>query len=412
VQAQSKAVGHLQVKERVSGLRWYLYWRDADGAHQRVLGKAWLKPKTNAKTPEQRERVRTATRNQGLRSWRAYWRAADGPAPAGYLTGNETEAEAKAILDKAPKTRTGRNGFTFADAAAAWLEDGKKRRALKPATVFDYRQVLDAYLLPAFGNVSISRITPGHVEVCMRERNATRTAQKCRMVAGAVLRSAGREDVATSVKPVKVSYLGAVDCFSAEELNALLRATEDDQQRAIILTAALTGLRRGEVVALTWRDVDFAQNAIRVRANVSRGQLVTPKSGKVRSVPMVDEIARALDGLSRRAHFTADDDPVFVNTVGGRLDASKLTKRYRDAVKRAGIRPLPYHSLRHFFGSMAVRKANIVQVQAWMGHSDVRVTSRYLHHASQATDAALLTEAFGREPLEKTNDTEGAEHAA
>jgi len=232
------------------------------------------------------------------------------------------------------------------------------------------------------------------------------------MIAGAVLRSAGREDVATSVKPVKVTYSGAVDCYSAAELNALLRATEDDQQRAIILTAALTGLRRGEVVALTWRDVDFAQNAIRVRANVSRGQLVTPKSGKVRSVPMVDEVARALDGLSRREHFTADDYPVFVNTVGGRLDASKLTKRYRNAVKRAGIRPLPYHSLRHHFGSMAVRKANVVQVQSWMGHSDVRVTSRYLHHASQATDAALLSEAFAREPLEKTNDTEGAEHAA
>jgi integrase len=410
MQAQRRAVGHLQVKERVSGLRWHLYWRDADGAHQRVLGKAWLKPKTNAKTPEQRERVRATTRNQGLRSWRAYWRAADGPAPAGSLTGNEAEAEAKAILDKAPKTRTGQNGFTFADAAAAWLEDGRKRRALKPATALDYRQVLDAYLLPAIGSVSISRMTPEHVEACMRDRNATRTAQKVRMVAGAVLRSAGREDVAASIKPVKVTYSGAVDCFSPEELNALLRATEDDQQRAIILTAALTGLRRGEVVALTWRDVDFAQNAIRVRANVSRGQLVTPKSGKVRSVPMVDEVARALDGLSRREHFTADDCPVFVNTVGGRLDASKLTKRYRDAVKRAGIRPLPYHSLRHHFGSMAVRKANIIQVQTWMGHSDVRVTSRYLHHASQATDAALLSEAFGREPIEKTNDTEGAEH--
>jgi integrase len=412
VQAQSKAVGHLQVKERVSGLRWHLYWRDADGAHQRVLGKAWLKPKTNAKTPEQRERVRATTRNQGLRSWRAYWRAADGPAPAGSLTGNEAESEAKQLLDKAPKTRTGRNGLTFADAAEAWLEDGQKRRALKPATVFDYRQVLDSYLLPALGDVSISRIAPEHVEACMRERNATRTAQKCRMVAGAVLRSAGREDVAVSVKPVKISYSGSVDCYSSEELNALLRATHGDQERAIILTAALTGLRRGELVALCWRDVDFAQTAIRVRANISRGQLATPKSGKIRSVPMVDEVARALDGLSRREHFTADADPVFVNTVGARLDASKLSKRYRDAVKRAGIRHLPLHSLRHHFGSMAVRKANIVQLQSWMGHSDVRVTSRYLHHASQATDAALLSEAFAREPLEKTNDTEGAEHAA
>lgn len=66
----------------------------------------------------------------------------------------------------------------------------------------------------------------------------------------------------------------------------------------------MTGLRRGELVALRWRDVDFPGQAIHVRANYSFGELVTPKNGKVRSVAVVPEVAQALDRLKQREHFT------------------------------------------------------------------------------------------------------------
>lgn len=66
---------------------------------------------------------------------------------------------------------------------------------------------------------------------------------------------------------------------------------------AVDFDGTADGLRRGELVALRWRDVDFEGQAIRVRANYSFGQLVTPKSGKVRSVPMVPEVAHALARL-------------------------------------------------------------------------------------------------------------------
>jgi integrase len=69
------------------------------------------------------------------------------------------------------------------------------------------------------------------------------------------------------------------------------------------------------------------------------------------------------------------------------------------AAKRAGLRPLPFHSLRHHFGSVAVNRASLVQVQAWMGHSHIQTTARYLHHKSQASDAALLAGAFERASL-------------
>jgi integrase len=76
------------------------------------------------------------------------------------------------------------------------------------------------------------------------------------------------------------------------------------------------------------------------------------------------------------------------------LDASALRRRYAEAVKAAELRPLPFHSLRHYFGSMAVNRASLVQVQSWMGHSHIQTTARYLHAKSQAGDAELLAEAF------------------
>lgn len=103
---------------------------------------------------------------------------------------------------------------------------------------------------------------------------------------------------------------------------------------------------------------------------------------------------RALARLSQREFFTGDEDPVFVGQAGKHMDASALRRRHTQAASRAGLHPLPFHSLRHYFGSMAVNRASLVQVQAWMGHAQIQTTARYLHAKRQADDAALLASAF------------------
>ena len=85
---------------------------------------------------------------------------------------------------------------------------------------------------------------------------------------------------------------------------------------------------------------------------------------------MIPDVAQALAGLSRRERFIGDDDPVFAGALGGHLDASALCRRYAAAVKGAGLRALPCHSLRHYFGSMAVNRASVVQVHQAVGPDD------------------------------------------
>jgi integrase len=100
---------------------------------------------------------------------------------------------------------------------------------------------------------------------------------------------------------------GDIDVYSPEEVWALVRAAASEQDGATFLMAAFTGLRLGELIALHWRDVDFAGSLVRVRASYAGGALTTPKSGKVRSVPLAPEVAKALAKLSQREHFTGDD---------------------------------------------------------------------------------------------------------
>ncbi|HTU30139.1 MAG TPA: site-specific integrase [Solirubrobacteraceae bacterium] len=187
---------------------------------------------------------------------------------------------------------------------------------------------------------------------------------------------------------------GEIQVFSPEEVWALVRAADSEQDGAIFLTAAFTGLRMGELLALRWRDVDFAGSVLRVSASYSAGALTTPKSGKVRAVPLAPDVATTLAQLGRRELFTGDDDPVFVGISGGYVDGSALRRRYKQALGAAGLRSLRFHDLRHTFGTRMIAKADIRRVQEWMGHADIQTTMRYLHYAPHPEDAALVAEAF------------------
>jgi integrase len=89
---------------------------------------------------------------------------------------------------------------------------------------------------------------------------------------------------------------------------------------------------------------------------------------------------------------------VFVGLAGGHLDASALLRRYRTALRSAGLRQLRFHDLRHTFGTRVIAAADIRRVQEWMGHADVQTTMRYLHYAPRHDEAALVERAFANKP--------------
>lgn len=228
---------------------------------------------------------------------------------------------------------------------------------------------------------------------------ARRTANKALIVLGAILQRAVAahglvSNPARAVAKLRERYdPNQYDFFSPEEIETLAGAAASEQDRAIFLTAAFTGLRRGELIALRWGDLDFDTEALHVHGSYSLGTLTTPKSGLARTVPMAEQVRDLLEAHRERVPH-GRSDLVFPGEHSEYLDGSALRRRYKNALKTAKLRPLRFHDLRHTFGSIAINQATIIQVQAWMGHANVQTTMKYMHHRSRAGDARLLSAAF------------------
>jgi integrase len=366
--------GHVFRVDRKRGPSWYAKYRLPSGRQvQKLIGPAWT------------ER---------------------GRPPAGHFTKRTAEDWLRAVLDEARRgTLPGMvlTGATLSDAAAEWLRYSEHERACKPSTLTEYRHTADA-IIRGLGDLPLEDVTPEVIERWKATlTGSNRTVAKYLVNLHGIFRRAmkvwglPRNPVAEVERP-RYRISDDIDAFSPEDVLALVRSAASEQDAALFMTAAFTGLRMGELLALQWRDVDFAGEVIRVRHSYNaHGGLGTPKSGKVRSVPMVPDVAKVLAGLASRGDFTGDEELVFVSAFGTFLDAGALRDRYKAALKAAGLRPLRFHDLRHTFGTLAVRRAEVPAVQAWMGHADIQTTMRYVHHRDRGGEAKLLAEAFAVE---------------
>lgn len=263
-------------------------------------------------------------------------------------------------------------------------------------------------MLPEFGaDTPLDEITRTDVERfrdrLLSEGRMTRASiQKTLVLLHGMFKRAKRRGWITvnpceDVERVTVRSSGDFNVLEVEEVHAVIRAAADEQDAAIFATAAFAGLRMGELRALRWKDIDFAGRTIHVRANYTHCQERKPKSGKVRSVPLVDDVAAALDRLSRREHFTAPGDLVFCSVVGSYVHDGDLRRRFYAALnaadlghKRTGPKPMTFHDLRHTFGTMAVKVWDLPKVQGYMGHADISTTMLYVHHVPKHDDADAL----------------------
>jgi integrase len=153
----------------------------------------------------------------------------------------------------------------------------------------------------------------------------------------------------------------------------------------LFLTAALTGLRKGELVALCWRDIDWQSRRIRVRRNYTRGAFGTPKTRRsTRAVPMADQLAGVLDRHYKQSAWQTDDDLVFARpTTGGVMAKSNLSRRMKTALRAAGLDTTHrFHDLRHTFGTRAAASGVPMRtLQEWLGHRDFSTTLIYADYA-------------------------------
>jgi integrase len=397
--------GHVYKLNRKRGEQWYAKYREPDGRQvQKLIGPHWPR-KTSP--------------------------------PPGYFTKRTAQAWLDAKLTELRKDgweRLEESGVTFQDAAEHWFEYKSNVEKLRPSTLRDYRSALDSRILDKFGKRPLEAVSTREIEAWRDELAAeisNRTTNKLVALAHGICERARQKyglasnPVADVKKLKETRNPDHMDPFTAEEVWALVRAAEErggyaaEQDATLYVVGAFTGLRRGELRGLRWRDIDFAGAKINVRGALDdSGKWGPTKSGKPRPVPMNEDVARVLARMEQRGWFTEADDVVFVGLrqwervvneddpddfMAGvsdeYVDGSAVYRRFRKDTEAAGLRPRRFHDLRHTFGSLAINYGSLVEVQHWMGHADIQTTAKYLHYRERGDEAKRLDAISRREPV-------------
>ncbi len=341
---------------------------------------------------------RTNIRRRG-KSWVVYFRANGRQVWRSFKTRDEAEhflAQAQVELTRGEFRRPVK--IRFRDFAAEWLRDYAAGN-VRPKTYEGYEGVLRVHLVPEFGDVHLSEITRKAIDAFVADWTAggARYRERVRLAVEAEARAAREEDrdprpvrlgrspktIANALVPlremlghaVEWGYLSAnpavgirrprserreMHALDASEVGRLLAAA-DDEWRPLLLCAATTGMRRGELLGLRWGDVDWNGRRLWVRRSVGlRGTFQQPKTrGSVRAVAMPPTLVSALRRHRIASSFSGEDDLVFPSERGTPLDGGNMVKRALvPALRRAGLPQIRFHDLRHTFASLLIAQAS------------------------------------------------------
>jgi integrase len=250
---------------------------------------------------------------------------------------------------------------------------------LEPGTLAIYRTTFSHFRKSA-GNPPLPSLTPRHIDKYKIERLAV-VAPTTVNIELRTLKSAFRMGVRWNMlrrSPLEGITLARVPerqpaFFTREEFQQLLDAIKEPWLRDVVLFAAVTGMRQGEILSLTWNQVDLGARVARLTSTAS----FKTKTGKRRTVPLGENAIQVL-----RQRGPGSGSGVVFTLRGRPLLRRWVTTKLRRYVRQHGLdRRLNFQSLRTSFASwLALDGVSIYQISKLLGHSDVKITQHYYAH--------------------------------
>jgi site-specific recombinase XerD len=354
--------------------------------------------------------------------WRIKYRDAAGQQvqeTLGRAADGWSERKAKTEL-RARLTDVQRDGLRRVDPtlfetfAQEWDATYPDEKALKRSTRAGYTMILTRHLIPFFGPVKLDAIDAALVERYMAAKReaglAPRTINRHLNLLHKVLSRAQRRQLLrvnpvglvdrpreprrhwTILAPAEVVRVERAFAELVEQAETAPEREWREQARVVFLTLMGTGIRRGELLGLRWRNVHLADPdgaSLRVAETVVRGKQDTPKSEKgERTIALGQRVAAELFEHRSRSAFQGDDEYVFCHPqTGGVLDDKRYARTLRLALAKAKIdRPMrPFHDGRHTsITNAAAAGTSPAALMARAGHSDFATTQLYIDLSGEA----------------------------
>ena len=243
--------------------------------------------------------------------------------------------------------------------------------------------------LEAFGKKRLCEITPESIETFKRQRTSEKTIRGTTRAESTVNREIAVLSAVFSLaknygdvkeNPVsRVKYYGNLRSrervLSDVEEIMLFKSIEVDVKLSRQVEILLyTGLRRGEMFKLEWRDIDFVDGYINLRAE-------TTKTNRARIIPILSNVRKVLETLRDEAGTVDLKEKVF---AGASSQNQRLSSKFREHCEKLGFNELTIHSLRHTFSTRADKyKVGVFAQKEMLGHSKLTMTGRYTHLAKE-----------------------------
>ncbi|MBU1068706.1 site-specific integrase [Myxococcota bacterium] len=280
-------------------------------------------------------------------------------------------------------------------AILKWMEDTARK---KKSTLFVDEMALRKHVFSVVGEIPWEELTQQHCDgltEAARNMNSPRHLYAMKTCLD-VAEKAGIGKLPVVIETVKPKTKLKTDYLDSDEIE-LLCANTTPYWSAVIRFLFHTGLRIGEFVALEWRDIDLRKNAesVRVERNVyftNKGpQVQTTKSDRIRVLPLNEAAVQAIreiaairfpkQKLEPQADAPLERRLVIADTNGdGYYNGKKLNYILQQGCRKAGLRHISVHQLRHSHASCMVNAGvSMPVVSALLGHSSLQVTSRYAH---------------------------------
>lgn len=319
----------------------------------------------------------------------------------GFKTQSEAKVAESEVIADAARGLFEENNATFGYVAKRYLEWYKRRR--KASSYKKIESIVRVNILPTFEKKRLTDIRNRNItsfqDVLLDKNYSVHHVKKVHQTLSAIFNFAIKEEYTTrnparEVGNIEEEETKHVNYWTLEEFREFISIVDNYLYKTLFMTLYYSGMRKGEISALTWKDINFENHAISINKTAYDTQVTKPKtSSSIRTLEMPKYVMSMLQELKRTKEPAQKTGYYVFGNYYDHLPATTLDRYYHNCVEKTQLKKIRIHDFRHSHASYLINKGAIPAVVAKrLGHKDIAMTLNTYSHLYPSTENEIIVQ--------------------